>query len=82
MKILLIGKNGQVGWELQRSLSTLGDVVAVDYFDKELCGDLTNLDGIAQTIAYCSPGRGGGMPPRAHGRGQGRSEAGAVRSAE
>ncbi|HEN5148776.1 TPA: sugar nucleotide-binding protein, partial [Klebsiella pneumoniae] len=26
MKILLIGKNGQVGWELQRSLSTLGDV--------------------------------------------------------
>ncbi|MCP6629816.1 sugar nucleotide-binding protein, partial [Escherichia coli] len=37
MKILLIGKNGQVGWELQRSLSTLGDVVAVDYFDKELC---------------------------------------------
>ncbi|HCD3395655.1 MULTISPECIES: sugar nucleotide-binding protein, partial [Klebsiella] len=24
MKILLIGKNGQVGWELQRSLSTLG----------------------------------------------------------
>lgn len=23
MKILLIGKNGQVGWELQRSLSTL-----------------------------------------------------------
>lgn len=33
MKILLIGKNGQVGWELQRSLSILGDVVAVDYFD-------------------------------------------------
>ena len=27
MKILLIGKNGQVGWELQRSLSTLGEVV-------------------------------------------------------
>ncbi|WP_312716131.1 hypothetical protein, partial [Escherichia coli] len=24
MKILLVGKNGQVGWELQRSLSTLG----------------------------------------------------------
>lgn len=31
MKILLIGKNGQVGWELQRALSTLGDVVAVDF---------------------------------------------------
>lgn len=55
MKILLIGKNGQVGWELQRSLSTLGDVVAVDYFDKELCGDLTNLDGIAQTVRTVRP---------------------------
>ncbi|VCW29754.1 dTDP-4-dehydrorhamnose reductase [Klebsiella pneumoniae] len=46
MKILLIGKNGQVGWE-QRSPHAR-HVVAVDYFDKELCGDLTNLDGIAQ----------------------------------
>ncbi|MCL7653195.1 sugar nucleotide-binding protein, partial [Klebsiella pneumoniae] len=55
MKILLIGKNGQVGWELQRSLSTLGDVVPVDYFDKELCGDLTNLDGIAQTVRTVRP---------------------------
>ena len=31
MKILLIGKNGQVGWELQRTLASLGEVVAVDY---------------------------------------------------
>ena len=31
MKILLLGKNGQVGWELQRSLAVLGDVVAVDF---------------------------------------------------
>ena len=30
MKILLLGKNGQVGWELQRSLAVLGEVVAVD----------------------------------------------------
>ncbi len=44
-----------VGWELQRSLSTLGDVVAVDYFDKELCGDLTNLEGIAQTVRTVRP---------------------------
>lgn len=55
MKILLVGKNGQVGWELQRSLSTLGDVIAVDFFDKELCGDLTNLDGIAQTVRSVKP---------------------------
>jgi len=31
MKILLLGKNGQVGWELQRSLSTLGELVALDF---------------------------------------------------
>lgn len=55
MKILLIGKNGQVGWELQRSLSVLGEVVAVDYFDQELCGDLTNPQGIAQTIRTVQP---------------------------
>ena len=30
MKILLLGKNGQVGWELQRALSILGEVVALD----------------------------------------------------
>ena len=30
MKILLLGKNGQVGWELQRSLAVLGEVVALD----------------------------------------------------
>ena len=31
MKILLIGKNGQVGWELHRTLAPLAEVVAVDY---------------------------------------------------
>ena len=31
MKILLFGKNGQVGWELQRSLAPLGEVVALDF---------------------------------------------------
>ncbi|BDO00320.1 MULTISPECIES: dTDP-4-dehydrorhamnose reductase [Enterobacterales] len=55
MKILLIGKNGQVGWELQRSLSTLGELVAVDFFDTELCGDLTKPEGIAQTIRSVKP---------------------------
>lgn len=55
MKILLVGKNGQVGWELQRSLSTLGEVIAVDYFDKHLCGDLNDLPGIAQTVRLVKP---------------------------
>jgi len=31
MKILLLGKNGQVGWELRRTLAPLGEVRAVDY---------------------------------------------------
>ena len=31
MKLLLLGKNGQVGWELQRSLSPLGELVALDF---------------------------------------------------
>jgi dTDP-4-dehydrorhamnose reductase len=36
MKIVLFGKNGQVGWELQRILPSLGRVVAFDYDDLDL----------------------------------------------
>ena len=36
MKIFLIGKNGQVGWELRRTLSPLGEVIAVDYPEIDL----------------------------------------------
>jgi dTDP-4-dehydrorhamnose reductase len=31
VKILLIGNTGQLGWELERTLATLGEVVALDY---------------------------------------------------
>ncbi|MBC7618661.1 MAG: sugar nucleotide-binding protein, partial [Candidatus Saccharibacteria bacterium] len=31
MKIVLFGKGGQVGWELQRALSPLGELVALDF---------------------------------------------------
>ena len=31
MKLLLLGKTGQLGWELQRTLQPLGEVVALDY---------------------------------------------------
>lgn len=55
MKILLFGKGGQVGWELQRSLAPLGEVVALDFDSKEHCGDLTDLDGIARTIRDVAP---------------------------
>jgi len=55
MKILLFGKGGQVGWELQRSLAPLGDLVAVDFDTREFCGDFTHLDGIAETIRAVVP---------------------------
>jgi dTDP-4-dehydrorhamnose reductase len=36
MKIILLGKYGQLGWELQRTLAALGDVVAVDFPEIDL----------------------------------------------
>jgi dTDP-4-dehydrorhamnose reductase len=55
MKILLFGKGGQVGWELQRSLAPLGEIIALDHDSKELCGDFTNLKGVAETINTVKP---------------------------
>ena len=55
MKILLFGKNGQVGWELQRSLAPLADLISLDFDSSEICGDFTNLDGIAKAVRDISP---------------------------
>lgn len=55
MKILLFGKNGQLGWELQRSLAPLGEVVALGSDSTTLCGNFTNPNGIIQTIRNVSP---------------------------
>ena len=55
MKILLFGKNGQVGWELQRSLAPLGELVALGRDDADLCGDLSNLEGLARTVQTVRP---------------------------
>ena len=55
MKILLLGKNGQVGWELQRSLAPLGDVIALDRHSQDFCGDLSNLQGLAVTVQALRP---------------------------
>ncbi|SFI19182.1 dTDP-4-dehydrorhamnose reductase [Nitrosomonas sp. Nm34] len=55
MKILLFGKNGQVGWELQRSLQPLGEVVALDRSSQAYCGDLADPAGIRQTIRAIMP---------------------------
>jgi dTDP-4-dehydrorhamnose reductase len=55
MKILLFGKNGQVGWELQRSLAPLGEIIALDFDAKNMCGDFSNPEGLAQTIRTVAP---------------------------
>lgn len=55
MKILLFGKRGQVGWELQRSLAPLGELVALDRHSTDYCGDLGNLQGIAATVRQLQP---------------------------
>lgn len=56
MKILLLGKNGQVGWELQRSLVPLGELIALDRAGKDgLCGDLTDLEGLRRTVSIVKP---------------------------
>ena len=55
MKILLLGKNGQVGWELQRSLAPLGELIALDSGSREMCGDFTNPAELARTVRAVAP---------------------------
>jgi dTDP-4-dehydrorhamnose reductase len=55
MKILLLGKNGQVGWELQRSLAPLGELLALDSRSPDYCGDLNDLAGLAATVQRFAP---------------------------
>ena len=56
MKILLLGKNGQVGWELQRALGVLGEVVALDF---DSCGplkaDFSDPESLAATVRAVAP---------------------------
>jgi dTDP-4-dehydrorhamnose reductase len=51
MKILLTGKHGQVGFELQRALAPLGKVYAVDYAE---C-DLADASAICALVRSCNP---------------------------
>ena len=55
MNILLFGKGGQVGWELQRSLAVLGRVTALDHDSTDHCGDFANPEGVAATVRALKP---------------------------
>lgn len=55
MNILLFGKTGQVGWELQRSLAPLGNLIALDVHSTDYCGDFSNPQGVAETVRRIRP---------------------------
>ena len=59
MKILLLGSNGQVGWELQRSLAPLGEVVALQREaaanPQGLCGDLEDPEALVRSVRAVRP---------------------------
>lgn len=55
MKILLIGRAGQVAWELRRTLACLGEVVALDRRSKPLAIDLSDPDSIRAATTAIKP---------------------------
>jgi dTDP-4-dehydrorhamnose reductase len=55
MKIVLFGCNGQVGWELQRSLAVLGELVALDSDSREHAADFTRPEALAATVRALRP---------------------------
>lgn len=57
MKILLLGKNGQVGWELQRALQPLGEVIALDRQQslEGLSGNVSNFAAISHVFEQVRP---------------------------
>ena len=56
MKILLLGKNGQVGWELQRALAPLGTLVACDFdTPAPMTADFSQPESLAALVAAVQP---------------------------
>lgn len=74
MKILLTGKDGQVGFELQRALVSLGEVCAVDYAECDLANAASlrglvrsfNPDLIVNPAAYTAVDKAESEPKLAH----------------
>jgi dTDP-4-dehydrorhamnose reductase len=55
MKLLLLGKGGQVGWELQRSLAPLGELVALDFDSSDFHADFSRPERLAETVLKVRP---------------------------
>jgi dTDP-4-dehydrorhamnose reductase len=55
MKVLLFGKGGQVGWELQRSLAPLGELTALDFDSTDHRADFTQPARLAETVRALRP---------------------------
>ncbi|MGC4404207.1 dTDP-4-dehydrorhamnose reductase [Methyloversatilis sp. MC4-4] len=56
MKVLLFGKGGQVGWELQRALAPLGELIALDFDSTgQLSGDFSQPEAVAATVRVVAP---------------------------
>lgn len=55
VNILLLGRDGQVGWELQRTLAPLGNVVAAGRSGGEVAADLEDFDSLARVVREVRP---------------------------
>ena len=60
MRIVLLGPDGQVGWELQRALAPLGDLIllrrdGVPGDNRPLCGDLAQVDELVASVRALRP---------------------------
>lgn len=55
MKLLLLGCGGQIGWELQRSLAPLGELVALDHDSTGLKADFSRPEELADTVRKVRP---------------------------
>jgi dTDP-4-dehydrorhamnose reductase len=55
MKILLFGKGGQVGWELQRALAPLGELTSLDFDSTDHHADFTRPAQLADTVRALRP---------------------------
>lgn len=55
MRILLLGRDGQVGWELQRALAPVGEVVATGLGGSAPVLDLTDEAALRATVAAVMP---------------------------